>query len=74
MTFEEVLPQLRTGARATRGAWGVWEPFGRWIAIMQPTESDSMQQPFLYKADGEGKLTPWALTNESLFADDWAII
>ncbi|MDR1567156.1 MAG: DUF2829 domain-containing protein [Streptococcaceae bacterium] len=78
MTFEEVLPKLKAGARAVRTkGWGGAENF---VAIfdsitLESGEKLTVTPYFLINVSGDGEgYSMWSPTVCDCLADDWVIV
>lgn len=88
MLFEEVLPELREGARITRATWNAPD---QW-AVLQAGYPDGIAinvntahatgipegtvcrfQPYLLLRTADGSFVPWAPTVSDVLADDWGL-
>lgn len=72
MTFEQVLPKLKAGAKAVRANWGGGEEF---IVLVsdQNYEGIAVTPYFLIKVLHEG-YSVWEPTGCDALADDWQLV
>lgn len=72
MTFEEVLPRLKSGERVIRKGWGGAEEY---VALVPDRELDGehLNAFFVIQVTGEG-LTMFQPTVCDILAEDWEIV
>lgn len=72
MTFEEVLPRLKTGEKVIRSGWGGAELY---VKLVGESEHDGkkLNPYFLINVTGEG-YTMFTPTVCDLLAEDWIIV
>ncbi|MCI1985534.1 MAG: DUF2829 domain-containing protein [Lactobacillus sp.] len=72
MTFEAILPQLKTGAKAVRRGWNGGEEF---ITLVDGQNYDGIPVTpyFLIKVQGEG-FSVWEPTGCDALATDWQAV
>lgn len=71
MTFEEALPGVKQGKKASRDNWN---GKGMWIALQSPDENSKMRRPYLYMSPIDGELVPWVASQTDILADDWDLV
>jgi hypothetical protein len=79
VTFDEILPAVKTGGRATRGEWNkrLADLRGCWLELACPSLPDGRPlMPVLVVAyPGESPvLRPFAGANWDLLAEDWELL
>lgn len=78
MTFEEILPAVKSGRKAQRAVWDGrgtgWR--GCWLELTRPSLADGRTlMPLLAIGyPDEGMLRPFAGANWDLLADDWELV
>ncbi|MGX6962154.1 DUF2829 domain-containing protein [Vagococcus xieshaowenii] len=72
MTFEEILPELKKGAKIIRKGWGGFELY---VTLVEDDVFDGspVTPYFLIKTSDEG-FSSFAPTVCDILADDWAIV
>lgn len=71
MHFEQILPAIKRGFKATRTGWN---GKGLWVAAQYPDEGSKMGRPYIYMSTADGTCVPWAASAGDLFADDWMVV
>ena len=71
MTFEDILPHIKQGARARRVGWNGPD---QWIMAQYPDEHSKMTAPYIYIRNQQGGLVPWLASQGDIFAEDWEVL
>lgn len=72
MTFEEVLPELKKGAKVLRGGWSGFELYVT-LVTDQVYDGHQVTPYFLIKTSDEG-FSSFAPTVCDILADDWKLV
>lgn len=72
MTFEEVLPQLKQGAKIIRQGWGGAEEYVKYVPATQ-LDGQTMTPYFVIQVEGEG-YSMFQPTVCDILATDWQIV
>lgn len=77
MTFEDILPAVKAGGKATRALWTACDgKVGRAVELAQPLPLPDGRpfMPQLVAEDENGILRPFSGANWDLLADDWELL
>lgn len=72
MTFEEVLPRLKTGEKVIRSGWSGPELYVKIVGLSEH-DGEKLNPFFLINVEGEG-YTMFTPTVCDLLAEDWIIV
>jgi len=72
MTFEKILPQLKSGEKAVRTGWGGAEEYIL-LKDIGKLDGTSMTPFFVIQVEGEG-LSMFQPTDCDILAEDWKVV